>query len=131
MMVEQRHRIDGRGFDQVRPISIEVGKLPREVWPMIQSHWSDPKCFEGMALYLEALPASAAAVASDTCSTPLIVLSAGNSSPMQRAEHERLAAASPHGRIEIVPGSGHWIQLNRPDAVIRATTEMIARVRAT
>lgn len=29
MMVEQRHRIDGRGFDEIRPISIEVGKLPR------------------------------------------------------------------------------------------------------
>jgi polyribonucleotide nucleotidyltransferase len=29
MMVEQRHRIDGRAFDEVRPISIEVGKLPR------------------------------------------------------------------------------------------------------
>jgi len=29
MMVEQRHRIDGRAFDQVRPIAIEVGKLPR------------------------------------------------------------------------------------------------------
>ena len=29
MMVEQRHRIDGRAFDEIRPISIEVGKLPR------------------------------------------------------------------------------------------------------
>jgi polyribonucleotide nucleotidyltransferase len=29
MMVGQRRRIDGRAFDQVRPISIEVGKLPR------------------------------------------------------------------------------------------------------
>jgi polyribonucleotide nucleotidyltransferase len=29
MMVEQRCRIDGRLFDQVRPISIQVGKLPR------------------------------------------------------------------------------------------------------
>jgi polyribonucleotide nucleotidyltransferase len=29
MMVEQRHRIDGRAFDEVRPISIEVAKLPR------------------------------------------------------------------------------------------------------
>ena len=29
MMVEQRCRIDGRAFDQVRPISIAVGKLPR------------------------------------------------------------------------------------------------------
>ncbi|MEM5787413.1 MAG: polyribonucleotide nucleotidyltransferase [Syntrophobacteraceae bacterium] len=29
MMVEQRHRIDGRGFDEIRPIWIEVAKLPR------------------------------------------------------------------------------------------------------
>src|SRR5208337_1768199 len=29
MMVEQRRRIDGRVFDQIRPISIAVGKLPR------------------------------------------------------------------------------------------------------
>jgi polyribonucleotide nucleotidyltransferase len=29
MMVEQRCRIDGRIFDQIRPISIAVGKLPR------------------------------------------------------------------------------------------------------
>ncbi|MGA2732940.1 MAG: polyribonucleotide nucleotidyltransferase [Syntrophobacteraceae bacterium] len=29
MMVEQRCRIDGRVFDQIRPISIAVGKLPR------------------------------------------------------------------------------------------------------
>ncbi len=28
-MVEQRRRIDGRVFDQIRPISIAVGKLPR------------------------------------------------------------------------------------------------------
>ncbi|MDR3553900.1 MAG: polyribonucleotide nucleotidyltransferase [Syntrophobacteraceae bacterium] len=29
MMVSERRRIDGRAFDEVRPISIEVGKLPR------------------------------------------------------------------------------------------------------
>src|SRR5208283_2039872 len=29
MMVEQRRMIDGRAFDEIRPISIEVGKLPR------------------------------------------------------------------------------------------------------
>ncbi len=29
MMVEQRRRIDGRAFDEIRPISIEVRKLPR------------------------------------------------------------------------------------------------------
>jgi len=29
MMVEQRRRIDARAFDEIRPITIEVGKLPR------------------------------------------------------------------------------------------------------
>jgi polyribonucleotide nucleotidyltransferase len=29
MMVDQRRRIDGRGFDEIRPITIEVGLLPR------------------------------------------------------------------------------------------------------
>ncbi len=29
MMVKERRRIDGRAFDEVRPISIEVSKLPR------------------------------------------------------------------------------------------------------
>jgi polyribonucleotide nucleotidyltransferase len=29
MMVEQRKRIDGRAFDEIRPIWIQVGKLPR------------------------------------------------------------------------------------------------------
>jgi polyribonucleotide nucleotidyltransferase len=29
MMVEQRKRIDGRGFEEIRPITIEVGTLPR------------------------------------------------------------------------------------------------------
>jgi polyribonucleotide nucleotidyltransferase len=29
MMVEQRKRIDGRSFEQIRPITIEVGTLPR------------------------------------------------------------------------------------------------------
>ncbi len=29
MMVKDRRRIDGRAFDEVRPISIQVGKLPR------------------------------------------------------------------------------------------------------
>ena len=119
----------GRGMAFTERIVGEVGKLPREVWPMIQSHWCDPKCFEGMARYLEALPASAAAVTDHAGSTPVTVLSAGNASPAQRAEHQRLAEASARGRIEIVPGSGHWIQLDRPDLVIRAIEEMIARYK--
>jgi pimeloyl-ACP methyl ester carboxylesterase len=98
---------------------------------MIQSHWCDPKCFEGMARYLEALPQSAAAVAQELSlmdalrDVPLTVLSAGNASPIQRAEHEILARRSSSGKIEVVPGSGHWIQVDRPDALIQAIRKMV------
>ena len=84
-----------------------------------------------MARYLEALPQSAAAVSRELAArdalldVPLTVLSAGNASPMQRAEHETLARRSSHGQIEVVPGSGHWIQVDRPDVVIQAIREMI------
>ena len=112
----------------------QVRKLPSEVWPLIQSHWSDPKSFESMARYLTALPQSAAKVAKELEATdafrdlPLIVLSAGNANATQRAEHEALANASALGRLEIVPDSGHWIQVDRPDVVIQACLEMITRI---
>jgi pimeloyl-ACP methyl ester carboxylesterase len=116
----------------------EVGKLPREVWPMVQAHWSNPKCFEGLARYLESLPECAAAAAARieelaaegrVLPVPLIVLSAADASPEQRAEQQRLAETL-KGRLEIVPGSGHWLQMDRPDAVIRAVEEIMAEARS-
>ena len=121
----------GRGAAITDQLVGQVAKLPRELWPMIQSHWCDPKCFEGMARYLEALPQSAAAVAQELSlkhalhDVPLTVLSAGNASPIQRAEHETLARRSSQGQIEIVPGSGHWIQVDRPDTLIQAIRKMV------
>jgi pimeloyl-ACP methyl ester carboxylesterase len=123
----------GRGAAITDQMVGQVRKLPAELWPMIQSHWCDPKCFEGMARYLEALPESAAAVAQELARTdalgdvPLTVLSAGNASPIQRAEHEVLARRSSRGRMEVVPDSGHWIHVDRPDAVLRAIREMVAQ----
>jgi pimeloyl-ACP methyl ester carboxylesterase len=124
----------GRGVAVIENIVGEIRRLPPEIWPMIRSQWSNPKSFEGMARYLEALPESAAAVASDVgvCSTlrgvPLVVLSAGNASPEQRAEHDSLARRF-QGRLEIVSGGGHWMQLDRPEVVIRAINEIITEVR--
>jgi pimeloyl-ACP methyl ester carboxylesterase len=117
----------GRGASLLERLVGQVQKLPREVWPLIQSRWCDPKCFEGMARYLEALPASATAAAREItfANLPLIVLSSENASAVERREHERLARSSSNGRLEIVSGSGHWIQLDRPDVVIRAIRELV------
>lgn len=99
----------------------EIRKLPRDVWPMIQAHWCDPKCFDTMGRYLKALPENAATVAGAPLQVPAIVLSAENASAAQRADHQRMGL---HGRMEIVEDSGHWIQLDRPEVVIRAVREL-------
>lgn len=129
----------GSGAGLIDRMVGQIQKLPRELWPMIQSHWCDPKSFEAMARYLEALPESAATVNREFAvvreqealgAIPLIVLSSANASPAERAEHEMLARRSSKGRFEIVPGSGHWIQLDRPDVVIRAIEEMVSTCRS-
>ncbi len=116
----------GRGAVFTEQIANQIRKLPTDVWPMIQSHWCDPKCFEGMARYLESLPESAAAVRSiDVYNGPLMVLSAGSATAEELAEHERLARSSPQGQCGRVSGSTHWIQLDRPDVLIHAIGEMV------
>ena len=129
----------GTGAGLIDRMVGQIQKLPRPLWPIIQSHWCDPKSFEGMARYLEALPESAAAVnrefAADRdqqamSAIPLIVLSSANASPAERAEHQTLARRSSKGRFEVVPGSGHWIQLDRPDFVIRAIEEIVSTCRS-
>jgi pimeloyl-ACP methyl ester carboxylesterase len=110
----------------------QIRKLPPEVWPMIQSHWCDPKCFRAMARYLQALPQNAAAVLEEfvTTSLPLTILSAADASPSQRADHERIARLSSQGSVEIIQGAGHWIQLDRPDLVIQAIRGVLSRAKA-
>jgi pimeloyl-ACP methyl ester carboxylesterase len=126
----------GPGAGLIDRLVGQIQELPRELWPMIQSHWCDPKSFEGMARYLEALPETAAVVSREgphdtpLGDMPLIVLSSANASAAERAEHEMLARRSSRGRFEIVPGSGHWIQLDRPEAVIRAIGEIVSRCRS-
>jgi pimeloyl-ACP methyl ester carboxylesterase len=103
----------------------EIRKLPREIWPMIQAHWCDSKCFDTMDRYLKALPANAAAVVGARVNAPVIVLSAGNASAAQRADHERVAREC-RGRMEVVEGCGHWVQLDRPEVVVAAVAEILA-----
>lgn len=47
-----------------------------------------------------------------------------------RAGHAALAARSSRGRFVVVPGSGHFIQKDRPEAVIDALREVLASARA-
>ncbi len=60
----------------------QIRKLPPEVWPMIQAHWCDPKCFRSAARQLAALPSSStgllAALETENITLPIVLLSAAD-----------------------------------------------------
>jgi pimeloyl-ACP methyl ester carboxylesterase len=117
----------GSGESLISRLVGEVGKMPREVWPMVTAHWCLPKSFEGLAAALEALPQSSAEAASLVlpASIPLTILSAANSTPAQRGEREALAKRSVHGRHLVAAKSGHWIHLDEPAMVVDAIRDLM------
>jgi hypothetical protein len=46
-----------------------------------------------------------------------------------RDGHQKLAALSSRGSARVVPGTGHHIQIEKPEAVIEAVRQAIAQVR--
>ena len=103
--------------------------MPPETWPMVRAHWCQAKSFEGLALYLESLPGSSTELNALGALVPvaLTILSAANATPPQLAEREALTRCSPQGKHIVAAGSGHWIQLDRPELVVEAIREMAAR----
>ncbi|MGC2659811.1 MAG: alpha/beta hydrolase [Bryobacteraceae bacterium] len=98
----------------------EVQKLPPFTWPMIRAHWSRPKAFAAMAATLEALPSSACEAAAMPIATeiPVVILSAASATPDELAERDGWAASNSHGKHIRTEGTGHWLQLERPDLIV-------------
>ena len=107
----------GNGAGVAERLTGEVRKMPKELWPTIANHWSQAKSFRAMADSLESLPASARQIdeTRKLGALPVTILSAASSTPAVVAEHERDATSH-----IIVPGTGHWIQLDAPEAVVSA-----------
>jgi pimeloyl-ACP methyl ester carboxylesterase len=121
----------GRGESVISRLVGEVRKMPPETWPMVRAHWCLAKTFQGLAAYLESLPASSAeAAALDELGTiPVTVLSAANATPHQLQERAAWTSRSPRGRHIIARKSGHWIQLDEPELVVQAIREMIGLIK--
>ena len=121
----------GRGESTISRLVGEVGKMPRETWPMVRAHWCQVKSFQGMAAYLESLPTSAreAETLGEPAAIPITILSAANATPQQLSERYALARRSPHGKHIIAAKSGHWIQLDEPELVVEAVRAMVEVIR--
>jgi pimeloyl-ACP methyl ester carboxylesterase len=109
----------------------EVQKLPQDVHPSIQAHWSNPRAFHGMRQHLAALPACTADVAGGTDAfgdRPVVVLSSGKRDPRWLAADAALARASSNGSHLVSSRSGHWVHLDDPELVVRAIRDVVEKV---
>ena len=50
----RRNRTGGRHV--LGRITSEVGKMPREVWPIVAAHWSRPGFYAGMRSHIASIP---------------------------------------------------------------------------
>jgi pimeloyl-ACP methyl ester carboxylesterase len=62
-------------------------------------------------------------------SIPLFVISREDMNDDERQQQKALAHLSAHSRWEIAVGSGHFVQLERPELVIDAITNVLRGVR--
>ena len=109
----------------------EVQKLPAEVLPAVQAHWSRPRAFRGMRQQLAELARCCAYLTQGTDNfgdLPVVVLS-GKRDPRWLAADAALARASSQGRHVVSAHSGHWVHLDDPDLVVRAIRDVVERAR--
>jgi pimeloyl-ACP methyl ester carboxylesterase len=110
----------------------EVQKLPKEVLPAVQAHWSRPRAFRGMWQHLEALPLCCEQIARAADAfgdLPVVTLSAANRNPRWLAADAALAQASTRGRHVVSDSAGHWIHLDDPSFVVEAIRDVVEQVR--
>lgn len=121
----------GQGNSVIERLISEVRKLPPEAQPIVAAHWSRARSFTAMAAYLESLPPSARSVLAMPlpAGIPLIILSAANATEAELAERASWVAGRENSRHTQVEGTGHWLQLERPDLAAAVVREVLLRVR--
>jgi pimeloyl-ACP methyl ester carboxylesterase len=105
----------------------EIRKIPRELWPLIAANWSEERAFLTMADYLANLPLSCSQLdeAATLGDLPLSILSSASASPDALSEHEHDVRLSSRGEHVVVPGTGHWINLDAPEAIASAVRRLM------
>lgn len=105
-------------------VTEEVGKMPREIWPIVASHWSRPGYYDGMLRHVEAVPATVREMqdADPILEIPVIVLTPGRSTPLSSRCLDRIGN---NVRQVIATASAHWIHLDEPQLVVDSIREMV------
>ena len=115
----------GGGATLTDRLSAEIRKLPRDVWPLVANHWRQPKCYAAMTHHLNALPVSLDEIAvTPPVNTPTILITGAHSAGSAKVRPAEISTNITH---IIAADSGHWVQLDEPDIVIRAIRTLIER----
>lgn len=117
------------GRHVISRVTDEVGKMPREVWPVVAAHWSRPGFYAGMRSYIESIPDTVREMhgAAPIREIPVTVLTPGKSKPLSEA---CLRQIGDNVRQVIAPESEHWIHLDEPELVINSIRQMVAATAA-
>ena len=109
-------------------VTCEVGKMPREVWPIVAAHWSAPSFYRGLATHLQAVPASVIEMhdAPPIVDIPVLLLTAGTAEPLSM---EAMAGIGNAADQQIAHKSGHWIHLDEPELVLEAIRTMVEQAQ--
>lgn len=112
------------GRHVLKRVTEEVGKMPREVWPIIAAHWSRPGYYLGMQRHVEAVPETVSEMqdAHPIRNIPVLVLTPGKSTPLSE---QCLLKIGNNVRQVIATESAHWIHLDEPELVIDSIREMV------
>ena len=119
------------GLHVLERITCEVGKMPREVWPIVAAHWSRPQFYQGLVAHLHAVPATVSEMhgAQAVVGMPVVLLTPGTASPLYGDDLRRIGPGARHVTAD---KSGHWIHLDEPELVIdmiRGTVELAVPAR--
>jgi pimeloyl-ACP methyl ester carboxylesterase len=109
----------------------EIRKLPPAVLPAVTAQWCRAKCFTAMAEHLASLPrcAQEAGALRLPPEIPFIVLSAASATEAELRERDGWVARSPNGTHLRIENTGHWLQLERPEAIVAAVKEIVEEHR--
>jgi pimeloyl-ACP methyl ester carboxylesterase len=123
--VSSNGKLGGRHV--ISRITHEVGKMPREVWPVVAAHWSRPSFYAGVRSHIDCIPDTVREMqdAKPIREIPVTVLTPGCSKPLS---DNCLGRIGDNVQQVIAPASEHWIHLDEPDLVIGSIRDMVAAV---
>jgi pimeloyl-ACP methyl ester carboxylesterase len=104
--------------------------LPSKERAMASVFWLQEKFCYTIASQLENLSGSAQRIAAlgNSCTKPVVILSAASTPPKRREEHMAIAQRLPRGSHLLGERSTHWIMQDQPELVINAIRKVAQSV---